>query len=240
LRGQARAILMDLVNYYQLFVVLQGAILGAVVTLLLLSGKGRSGIRNFAEYAFLFVPPLAAFGMYALVLVEPRYVAGFVVLFWLAILLGIRLPASADLKRVATAVTISILVALSVQMACKTAKDFGDGISDSQKVQWVVAAKLKQMGVAPGDTVASAGNTFDAAWAHIAEVSIVAETPDYGTESFSWAVDPQAKAQVFQAFAKTGAKAIVADRMPVPNWSADWQRVANTSYYVHLLAPSGG
>jgi len=72
-------------------------------------------------------------------------------------------------------------------------------------------------------------------WPHIAELSIVAETRDVGNGSFWWAADPQARARVFQAFAQTGAKALVADRMPAPDWSGDWQQIGNTSYFVHLL-----
>jgi hypothetical protein len=235
LRAQARALFADMMEYFQLFVLMQGAILGAIVTLLVLGGTWLSVIRNLAKYAFLLVPPLAAFCMYALVHVELRMVAAYLVLFWVAMLSGIRLPASPECKRIAAAVIISMLVSLGVQLVGRVVKDFNNGISDPQKVNWIVANELRRMGVAPGDTVASAGNSFNSSWAQIAEVSIVAETPDYGTESFWWAGDPQAKAQVFQAFAKTGAKALVADRMPSPHWSADWQQIGNTSYFVHLL-----
>jgi hypothetical protein len=242
LQGQARTLLQGLREYYELFVVMEGAILSAIVTLLVLSGAWRSAIRNLAEYAFLLLPALAAFCMYAPVYVEPRYVAAYVVLFWVAILSGIRLPASPEFKRVAAAVTISIVLTLGAQLVARMVRDFYNGISDSQKVNWMVAEGLKRMGVAPGDTVAVAGKyvSSSCSWALMAEVSIVAETPDYGTESFWWAADPQAKAQVFQAFAKTGAKVLVADRMPLPNWSSDWQQLGNTSYYVHFLTRPGG
>jgi 4-amino-4-deoxy-L-arabinose transferase-like glycosyltransferase len=240
LRGQARALLTDILEYFKLFVLRQGAILGAIVTLLVLSGTWRSGIRNLAEYAFLLIPPLAALCMYAPVHVEPRMVAGYVVLLWVGMLSGMRLPASPEFKKIAAAVMISMLVMLGVQIVGRVVEDLNNGISDAQQLNWVVAEELKRMGVAPGDIVASAGDTNNSSWHHIAEVSIVAETPDYGKESFWWAGDAQAKAQVFQAFATTGAKAVVADRMPFPNWSADWQRIGNTSYYVHFLTQPGG
>jgi len=240
LRGQARALLTDILEYFKLFVLRQGAILGAIVTLLVLTGTWRSGIRNLAEYVFLLIPPLAALCMYAPVHVEPRMVAAYVVLLWVGILSGIRLPASPEFKRIAAAVTISMLVMLGVQIVGRVVEDLNNGISDPEKVNWVVAEHLKRMGVAPGDIVASAGDTHNSSWHHIAEVSIVAETPDYGKESFWWAADPQAKAQVFQAFAKTGAKAVVADRMPLPNWSADWQQIGDTQYFIHFLAQPGG
>jgi hypothetical protein len=234
LRGQARALLAVLDQYYELFVLRQGVILGAIVTLLLLGGTWRWVVRNLAEYAFLLIVPLGALCMYAPVHVEPRMVAAYVVLLWLGILSGVRLPASPQFKRIAAAVVLFMLVILCGQIAGRVVTDFKNGISDPQ-VDWVVAKKLKEMGVAPGDTVAVAGDAVNASWPHIAELTIVAETRDLGKESFWWAADPQAKTRVFQAFAETGAKALVADRMPLPNWSADWQQIGNTPYFVHFL-----
>jgi len=236
LRGQVRALFSDLLAYFDLFILMQGAILGGIVTLLVLSGTWRSSIVNLAEYVFLLIPPLAALCMYAPVHVELRMVAAYMVLLWVGLLSGVRLRASPEFRKIAAAVMISMLVMLGVQLVGRMVKDFSMGVSDPQKVNWVVAQYLKRMGVAPGDIVASAGDGFNSSWAHIAEVSIVAETPDDGKESFWWAADPQAKAQVFQAFAMTGAKVLVADRMPLPNWSSDWQQIGTTPYFVHLLA----
>jgi hypothetical protein len=158
-------------------------------------------------------------------------------LFWAGILSGIRLPDSSDARRLGSSVALAMLLILGVEIASRTSLDISNGLADRGKAQCEIAEGLNRLGILPGDRVASAGNTYACYWARVAKVSIIAEVPDSGTESFWWAADPQAKEKVFQAFAKTGAKALVADRMPVPDWSTDWQEVGNTSYYVHFLAP---
>jgi len=157
------------------------------------------------------------------------------VVFWLALLSGVRLPLSPEFKRTSAAVVIFMVLVLASQIAGRVLTDFKNESGNPPQVQWVVAENLRHMGVAPGDTVAVAGDSVNNPWPHIAEVSIVAETLNVGNESFWWAADPLAKSKVFQAFAGTGAKALVADRMPTRNWSGDWQQIGNISYFVHLL-----
>jgi len=235
LRREIRAVLRDVESYYELFVLRQGTILAGIVALLALSGTWRQVIRNLWEYAFLLVPSLGAFCMYGLVYVEPRYIAGYVVVLWLTLLSGVRLPLSPEFQRTCAAVVIFVVLVLGVQIAGRVLTDFKNESSNSPQVQWAIAENLRHMGVAPGDTVAVAGDAVNEPWPHIAQLSIVAETRDVGREGFWWAADPQAKERVFQAFAETGAKALVADRMPAPNWSGDWQQIGNTPYFVHLL-----
>jgi hypothetical protein len=237
LRGQARILVASSITYYQLFVMQQGGLIAAAIILLLFCGIRRWWAEIILGHGYLLIPALAAMGMFGLVLVDGRYIAAEIVLFWAAIFSGIRLSASRESKVFATAAVIAALAMMGVQIAARITRDIGFGISDQAKVQWEVAGDLKRLGVKPGDKVASAGDTYNAHWAHLAEVTIVAETPDYSQESFWWAADPQVRAQVFQAFGKTGAKVLVADRAPIPEWSADWQRVGNTQFYVHLLAP---
>ena len=235
LRGQVSATLAVMLVYFQLFPLRQGVMIGAILALLVLSGPWRSTLRNLTKSSFLWLPPLAALCMYALVHVEPRMIAGYTALLWLGLLSGIRLPPSPEFKRIASALAISMIFVLCVQIAGREISDFAKRMNDAELVNWVVAEKLRQMGVVPGDLMASAGDTNNASWHHLLGVSIVAETPDTGKERFWWAGDPRVKAQVFQAFAKAGAKAVVADRMPLPDWSADWQQIGNTPYFVHLL-----
>ena len=235
IRGQARVLITSLVEYFRIFAMMQGGLIAGTLMLILFGGRGHTSARDIGKQWHLLIPALAGMGMYALVYVESRFLAAYVVLFWAAILSGIRVPGSTESRRVAAAASIAMLVTLGIQVAGRTGTDITEGIADRGKVQCEVAEGLKRLGVQRGDTVASAGDSYVAYWARLAKVSIVAEVPDYSGESFWWAADPQVKAKVFEAFGKTGAKVVVADRMPLPNWSADWQRVGNTSYYVHFL-----
>ena len=53
-------------------------------------------------------------------------------------------------------------------------------------IQRYVAEFLHHIGIQPGDKVASIGRTFDATWAHLAQVKIVAEIPRRDEHEF-WA-----------------------------------------------------
>jgi hypothetical protein len=73
----------------------------------------------------------------------------------------------------------------------------------------------------------------------MARVRIVAQILREDTGDFWRISDPREKAEVYDAFARFGAKAIVAEETPPPVGFADWQRLGDTHYYVHLLALPG-
>ena len=43
--------------------------------------------------------------------------------------------------------------------------------------------------------------------------------------------------EVYDAIGRAGAKAVVAEETPPSGALADWQRLGDTNYYVHFLAP---
>jgi hypothetical protein len=95
------------------------------------------------------------------------------------------------------------------------------------------------MGVARGDGVASIGNTMFNAWPRLARVRVVAEisTRTGGDVEKFWAADATVKRRVIDAFARTGAKLIVAEGIPPWANNADgWQRIGTTNYYVYFLS----
>jgi hypothetical protein len=79
--------------------------------------------------------------------------------------------------------------------------------------QQYVAESLHRLGVQPGDKVASIGRTFDANWAHLAQVKIIAEIPRADANEF-WAANEAVRSQALRTFGETGAKLVVADRVP--------------------------
>lgn len=82
LQQQGKALVANAAKYFDLFFRLQGALLTGVFILYMMRGRSRWwGLKDGASYWSLLIPALAALAMYALVLVERRYVAPFVVLF---------------------------------------------------------------------------------------------------------------------------------------------------------------
>jgi hypothetical protein len=67
--------------------------------------------------------------------------------------------------------------------------------------------------VEQGDKVAVIGYGFGSFWARLARVQIVAEMLGWQADDF-WLGDPALQSEVVQAFAGTGARAIVAEKVP--------------------------
>jgi hypothetical protein len=108
-------------------------------------------------------------------------------------------------------------------------------LGHQRNTYWDVAEQLRQMGVQPGDKVASIGFSFDGYWAHLAGVTIVAEIPEGGAGVF-WTSDPEVKSKVFQTFAELGAKAVVCNRVPEYSSPAGWQHIGYSTFFVRGLA----
>jgi hypothetical protein len=72
----------------------------------------------------------------------------------------------------------------------------------------------------------------------MARVQIVAQIRPEDAADF-WRISaPQAKADVYDALAKAGVKAVVTEE-PLPSGGfADWQRLGDTRYSVHFLGQS--
>ena len=50
-----------------------------------------------------------------------------------------------------------------------------------------------------------------------------------------WQASPTVKGDVINAFARTGVKAVVAEKPPVGMDLSGWQKIRDTDYYVYLL-----
>jgi hypothetical protein len=98
-----------------------------------------------------------------------------------------------------------------------------------------VAESLHQLGIKEGDEVGVIGYGFDSFWARLARVQIVAELLEQDADSF-WYGDPVLKAEVTQAFAGAGVKAIVAESVPAHVFLNGWNQVGDSNYYIFLTS----
>lgn len=169
--------------------------------------------------------------------------APFVVLVWIGLLSSVRLIDTPQSRRLLACATLAMLLPM---MGTIGALAVGKGYAalrysirkDSPPHRhWDVAEFLQRMGVQPGDKVASIGRTFDANWAHLAQVKIVAEIPRRDENAF-WAANDTVRSQALRTFGKTGAKLVVADRVPSYASTLGWERIGNTGYYVSVLPAS--
>jgi hypothetical protein len=122
-----------------------------------------------------------------------------------------------------------------------TASDLLSNREHEVSVDDLLAKRLTELGLHPGDKVAFIGSSINAYWAHLAGVKIVAEVPlMYGRaerplnnllvddirqiQSF-WRADPETRARVLQAFRDAGAVMVVTEGYFCSDLASQWPRV---------------
>jgi hypothetical protein len=116
-----------------------------------------------------------------------------------------------------------------------------------------VAKKALEMGLKPGDQVASLNdsNFGTSEWAHLAHVQIIAEVPFISGlpegdpynfwnthENNFWNADLQTQERVLQKLSETGARAVISQDAPSGPGAGRWLAIGNTGYYLYWLKNS--
>lgn len=247
---QLRALVSNVKFYFDLFVRQQGGFVAVVLLLAFI--VLRTGFRgpSFSAEVALAAWALCAFGLYALVYVESRYVAPFVVVFWGGALAWLRLPAGPVYRHLAVAsgAVLALLVWLniaafnlegagalsglpSLPVQAASPGRFSGGGHDSHPE---IADGLLRLGVKHGDTVGFVGDSFAAYWARLARVRIVAEVPSRDAQDF-WDGDPHTRVEVLETMARAGAVALIAAKLDASPNPPGWHSVGEAGYVVHFL-----
>lgn len=252
LAAQLRLLLASGLFYLDLFARQQGGLVTAVVLGWWLGRKRPVALVTLLRRYGLTIIALAAFALYAPVLVEGRYVGVFVILFWGGLLApAVRepLPGTAGQTRLLPAVGLIAVALLWLNILAFNLAGFSavsggpptpTNSGDAEPLappDWPgeTAVALQELGVRPGDRVGLIGYGFDAYWARLARVQIVAELPAGAAEGF-WGGSDEVKRAVLQAFADSGAQAIVAEYVPAGADTAGWQQVGDSSYYIRRVS----
>ena len=171
--------------------------------------------------------------MYALVHVESRYVAAFLVLFWCGVIFSLRVPQWLSAEVVA-AITLVVIASLLLPIGWVIYQEYRQR-TDKVNADALAAAELERLGVHAGDHVARIAG--DAAIERIARVTIVAEVDLDDTGTF-WRSPITTQHDLLQIFAQRGAKAVIA-ASPTLNAlnQSEWTRLDSTRYWV--WRPSG-
>ena len=242
----ASATLRSALFYFDLFFRQQGMLLLGVLVLYSMSSWPPLNAHGLVHRWGLAIFALAAFGLYALVYVEGRYIGAFETLLWGDLIGNIRLPDVPVWRRLAAWLSGAMLVFMLMSILAFNLEGLNTLVGgeaaapgDNQPApapSWPgdVAEELHRLGIQAGDSVAVIGHGFDAYWARLARVRIVAEM--LGTQAgLFWTGDAATQAQVIGAFAASGAQAIVAEDAPRYAVLPHWHRVGDTNYYIYLL-----
>lgn len=242
-RQQLRVFVGGIKSYYELFLSwgLQYGLLVGLASLYLIGRRGRLLLRDLTQQWSLIIPAFAGLGLYTFVTVQGRYTASFIVLLWLALFSAVRLLQTQDsqrfIKSIALVMVVSmvfITVASSSREAALSVRQLVVGEDPAVHEQWQVAEGLREKGVVSTEKVAFIGDSFRAFWAHLLGLRIVAEIRRDKVVSF-WEADEILRAEVINAFARTGARAIVAEKPPSGTDLTGWEKIRETDYYVYML-----
>ncbi len=213
----------------------------SVLFVLLMMNRRRWSLRRMAMSSwFLLLPAVVAMLMYSLVFVSTRYIASFELLLWFSIFSGLQ-PGRPKSRRWFDylAVCLAIVFAYAAQPQppfAETVHSFLQRTPDPQPVQWRIANGLNQMGVQPGDKVASLGGALFPHWYRLAHVQVVAEVPGGQNAVLTfWKAEPAIKEQVLRLLAQAGARAVIVDVAPTGQDLDGWQKIADTDAYVYFL-----
>ena len=253
LRGQIRSLVANGQYYFDLLALRQGGLLACVVVLGLMGTRALRAPHLRLAWS-LALPATAAFGMYALVYAEDRYLGPFMLLLWAAALCVIRLPHGQEAQRLLARGSAVMLLFMGLSIAAfnlegldalvlrrlvgeptvSRARSLGAPQAVDRGTPPEVAAALTEAGLRPGDKVAFLGYSFDASWARLARVRIIAEMHPYDPTAF-WGASPEVQARVVAAFANAGARAVVAEPAASAGEAPGWRRLGETGYTVLML-----
>lgn len=232
LRRQASELIHAGHSYLELFLGSPAVVVTLLIAALWLCSDRHATLSAAGFLLPVLLPSVVALVLYAFVEVLYRLVGGFVVLLWVVAASIARRSRVQEPGMWPDRLALLCAVALTVPVALEAVSDAW-GERNQPNEQAIVAARLNQLGVKPGERVANAGRSFHAYWAHLAGVQIVAELPDGHA---LLCADSNTAARVFTALASVGARALVTRAIPVPACIAGWQRIAGTDEYVRLVA----
>lgn len=177
----------------------------AIATLAASRTAQRSSSREWTRGSWLIAPGLAAIAMYASVFLEPRYVAPFVVMMWVGLLLVLEPLMPANWRRGFFGGAAVVLFASTIP---NLSPSVGALLPGKANAHWEDARFVLGSGVRPGDRIAVIGDGTFAYWARLARVRIVAEVPPGSAPEF-FAASQARRDSLLQLLRASGVQAIV-------------------------------
>ena len=229
LKGQLRALFRSANMYLKIFS--KSGALWVVSLAVWVARKKILAWGHFASGAWLVaLPSAAALAMYALVLVEFRYVAPFALILMLGMLARIRIVAEAE-PQLTRRLHLVVILAPALAATWALTGDLYDVIRDEPYQPWVVAQQLRTMGIPPRTDVGYIGTGLDAYWAHLAGVRIIVEIPDKEQPRFV-AADAARRQQVLALFSSVGARAVITRNPAAANPADGWRPIPGTHHFI--------
>jgi hypothetical protein len=223
-------------NMYLKILSKSGVLWVVLVALWIASKRAITSGRLASETWLVILPSLAALALYALVLVEFRYVAPFALMLLLVTLARARILSGAEPGWVRRFHLVMVL-APAIAVAWAVSRDLFDVIANKPYEPWVVAQQLHTMGIPPGTEVGVIGSAGDTYWAHLGGMRIIAEIPEKEDLRFV-AADAARRQQVLAVFSSVGAKIVVTGNAAVADPAEGWRQIPGARHFMLELPGS--
>ena len=203
------------------------------LTFIFLQESAARFFRRMWEGWTIWLPAFVAFAMYTPIHIEPRFLGGYILLFWAGVCFALQFPQGQFAHRLFRAATL----ALALLVGYRILRPLREYVPP---VQETVAQALAKHGLRSGDRVAQMlfENRDVHYWAHLGQFVIVAGIP-FQQERVFWNSPPEIQCRVEQVLRQTGAKVLVTQNPPPLLVGARWERIAGTDYAVLFLNPEG-
>jgi hypothetical protein len=200
------------------------------IAAMLFLGRGR---RTRRRWSWQIAWSCCALIGFALIHVEGRFVAPFLLLIWLTLYRAqVRRLSPPARALVPAAVTAALLLIAGEGVSLAAYRTIRDAVHPRAPESAVIARELQALDLKPGDSLAVVGYAFNAYYARYARMRIAAQVQD---ETVFWKLSPGAQASLADRLAGAGVKALVArDRPPSSDTSA-WHDVDVPSGRVSVL-----
>ena len=201
------AVTRAIVRHARVYLELFGFLLVGGVAAAFAETISRRSLLAMRPSAMLIVPALVALALYALVLVQSRYVAPFALLLFA----GLVPPWATDglSRRLRSGFAVGAVASLPlVAYQVRVDASYWHG---SAQTGASVGAALAARGVGPGSRIGFIGEAYGALWARTARLRFVSLVPLAEAPRF-WELEPDARTAVLLHMRQQGAQAIVAER----------------------------
>jgi hypothetical protein len=218
-------------------------VLGPVLVVLVsLATEWRGTRRRLWDQRLVWLPAVAAIGLYMLVHIEGRLVASQVEVLIVMMLSALAYARTRvrwmDSSAAAACVLAAALTAgpVAAGAARHTLMDLLGRGGEDRTTEVLLVGALRDNGLVAGDGVAVVGNSLDIAWAQLAELSIVAEIAADQLPAYL-AAGADRQAAVIDRLLGEGVRAVIARSGDPAFDRAPWSRIAGTEFSIRRPAP---
>jgi hypothetical protein len=166
--------------------------------------------------------------LYVAIFVEPRYVAAFMALFCLGILVGFPVPMRAG-RQIALVIAVASFVMLLYPVSHRLYNSYSPRSNESLNA----AQALEGLGLRSGDRVARISpSNADITVERVLRAEIVAEV-DHDHAADFWKAPFATQQALLSKFASQGVKAVIAISPTLTSENrAEWSQLGSTAYWV--------